>query len=127
LFVVMVSIWEYQKKHFPGNGVYNHGHKRKDKHGEGFSIDLYAYESHIRGWNSDFKVAFSIIVMILSIVLNNPYVSVVIIMAMTYITVVKGRLPITAYISFMAIPFSFVLLCIYICGATKEENRIKAS
>lgn len=110
VLAVIISIWEYQKKHIHINGVHKHEHRMKHKHGEGFSIDLYSYSSHIRKWSSDFKVSFSIIVMILSIVLNNPYVSVAIIFAMAYITVVKGGLPITAYLSFLAIPLSFILL-----------------
>lgn len=110
MLAVIISIWEYKKKHVHINGVHNHQHKMKHKHGEGFSIDLYAYASHIRNWSSDFKVAFSIIVMILSIVLNNPYVSIAIIFAMAYITVIKGGLPITEYFSFLAIPLSFILL-----------------
>ena len=90
--------------------MHKHGHRLKHKHGEGFSIDLYAYASHIRKWNSNFKVAFSIIVMILSLALNNPYVSVAIIFAMAYITVVRGGLPITEYLSVLTIPLSFILL-----------------
>lgn len=74
------------------------------------SIDQYAYTSQIRFWSSDFKAAFSIILMILSIALNNPYVSAAIIFAMTYITVIKGGLPMTVYLSFLAIPLSFILL-----------------
>lgn len=82
----------------------------KHKHGEGFTIDLYAYASQLRKWNSDFKAAFSILILILSIVLNNPYASVAIIVAMAYLTVVKGGLPFTVYLSFLTIPLSFILL-----------------
>ncbi len=110
VFAVVISVWEYRKTHIHINGAHKHEHRIKHKHGEGFSIDLYSYASHIRKWSSDFKVAFSIIVMILSIVLNNPYVSVAIIFAMAYLTVVKGGLPITVYFSFLAIPLSFILL-----------------
>ncbi len=106
----IISIWEYLKKRVHINGVNNHQHKIRHKHGEGFSIDLYAYASLIRDWGPDFKVGFSIIVMVLSIVLNNPYVSVVVIFAMAYITVLKGGLSITEYLSILAIPLSFILL-----------------
>lgn len=74
------------------------------------SIDLYAYTSNIRKWSSDFKVAFSIIIMILSITLNDPFVSIVIIIAMAYITVAKGGLPMKVYVCFLMIPLSFILL-----------------
>ncbi len=105
-----VFIWEYEKVHIHINSVHKKGNRIKHKHGEGFSIDLYAYASHIRKWNSDFKVAFSIVVLIISIVLNDPYVSAVIIFTMAYLTVVKGGLPLRVYLSFLSIPLSFVLL-----------------
>lgn len=87
-----------------------HYNRRKHKHEEGFLIDLYAYTSNIRGWSPDFKVIFSVVVMILSIVLNNPYVSVAVIFAMTYMTVVKGGLSVADYVSVLAIPIAFILL-----------------
>ena len=104
------SIWEFRKNHNNANNTHKHKHRIKHKHGEGFSIDLYAYASHIRNWSSDFKVAFSIIIMILSIILSNPYVSVTIIFAMAYITVVKGGLDIKEYLSFLTIQLSFIFL-----------------
>ena len=110
VLAVAISVWEYRKTHIHINGAHKQEHRIKHKHGEGFSIDLYAYASHIRKWSSDFKVAFSIIVLIVSIVLSNPYVSVAIIFAMAYLTVVKGGLPFTEYLSFLSIPLSFVLL-----------------
>ena len=104
------SILKFQKKHNNVNNVHKREHRIRHKHGEGFSIDLYAYASHIRNWSSDFKVAFSLIVMILSIILNNPYVSVTSIFTMAYITVVKGGLHIKEYLSFLTIQLSFIFL-----------------
>lgn len=110
VFAVFYAICEYRKGHNHGDKTHHGHHRMRHKHGEGFSIDLYAYASNIRGWSSDFKVIFSVLVMILTILLNNPYVSVAVIFAMTYVIVVKGGLPITDYLSILAIPISFILL-----------------
>lgn len=87
-----------------------HHHRIGHKHGEGFSIDFYSYSSKIRHWNPTFKVALSVLILILCIVLNNPYVSIMVIIAMAYVTVVKGELPLYEYLSVMTIPIAFILL-----------------
>ncbi|WP_375294770.1 cobalt ECF transporter T component CbiQ [Clostridium sp. CM027] len=93
-----------------GDGTHNHHHGTGHKHGEGFSIDFYAYTSKIRHWNATFKVSLSVLILILCIVLENPYVSVVVIIAMAYLTIVKGELPVNEYLSILAIPIIFILL-----------------
>ncbi len=80
------------------------------KHGEGFSIDFYAYNSKIRHWNPTFKVLLSVIILILCIALDSPYVSVMVIIAMAYITIIKGELPVHEYLTIMTIPIAFILL-----------------
>lgn len=74
------------------------------------SIDFYAYTSKIRDWNPTFKVSFSVLTLILCMLLNNPYVSFVVIIAMAFLTVVKGELSVREYLSVMAIPITFILL-----------------
>ena len=101
---------EHRDGHTHGDGMH---HRRKGlghKHGEGFSIDLYAYNSKIKHWNSDFKVSLSVLILILCIVLNNPYVSVAVIAAMAYLTIIKGELPLHEYLSILSIPIGFILL-----------------
>jgi cobalt/nickel transport system permease protein len=90
--------------------VYHRHPRIGHKHGEGSSIDFYAYNSRIRHWNATFKVIFSLITLILCIVLSNPYVSIVVIAAMTYLTVAKGGLPIVAYLRILSLPVTFILL-----------------
>ncbi|MFA6942797.1 MAG: cobalt ECF transporter T component CbiQ [Bacilli bacterium] len=85
-------------------------HKIKHKHGNGSSIDYYAYISKINHWNSSFKVFFSISTLLLCLILNNPFVSIAIIMAMFYLTVFKGKLPASDYLSVLTIPLTFILL-----------------
>jgi len=81
----------------------------KHNHSDGFSIDVHAYNSNIRYWNSNFKVYFSVIVLILCILLDNPYISVSVIIAMSYLTVVKGKLHIYEYLSILSIPITFII------------------
>jgi len=87
-----------------------HHHRIGHKHGEGFSIDFYAYTSQIRHWNATFKVSLSVVILILCVVLENPYVSVTVIIAMAYLTIVKGGLPVIEYLSILTIPIVFILL-----------------
>ncbi len=82
----------------------------RNKQAEGFSIDFYAYTSKIRGWNATFKVYLSVMILILCILLDNPYVSVVVIIIMAYLTVVKGGLAVHKYLSILTIPIIFILL-----------------
>ncbi|MBW9150320.1 cobalt ECF transporter T component CbiQ [Clostridium sp. CM028] len=106
IFLMVGFFFKWKK----GDGTHNHHHGTGHKHGEGFSIDFYAYTSKIRHWNATFKVSLSVLILILCIVLENPYVSVVVIIAMAYLTIVKGELPVNEYLSIMAIPIIFILL-----------------
>ncbi|MCB2300365.1 cobalt ECF transporter T component CbiQ [Clostridium tagluense] len=109
LIVVVFFKWKHGDGHTNGDGKHHH-HKSGHKHGEGFSIDFYAYTSKIRHWNATFKVSLSAAILILCIALENPYVSVVVIIAMAYLTIVKGELPVNEYLSILAIPIVFILL-----------------
>lgn len=104
--ILLMVVFFFKWKH--GNETHHHGIGHK--HGEGFSIDFYAYTSKIRHWNATFKVSLSVTILILCIVLENPYVSVVVIIAMAYLTIVKGELPVNEYLSILAIPIIFILL-----------------
>lgn len=74
------------------------------------NIDLYAFNSNIREWHSGFKIIFAFVMTILAITLDNPYVSIIIIIAMAYIIVWKGGLGVKAYLSVLKIPVIFILL-----------------
>lgn len=101
---------EHWDGHTHGDEINHRHHKIRHKHGEGSSIDFYAYASKIRNWNPAFKVSLSMLTLVLSIVLNNPYVSLAVIVAMAYLTIIEGGLSIHAYLSIMMIPISFILL-----------------
>lgn len=110
LMAVFFLKWKHRDHHTDGDGAHHHNHRIGHKHGEGFSIDFYAYTSKIRHWNPTFKVSLSVLTLILCIALDNPYVSVMIIIAMAYVTIVKGELPIHGYLPILAIQIGFILL-----------------
>ncbi|WP_446897275.1 cobalt ECF transporter T component CbiQ [Clostridium sp. LBM24168] len=92
---------------------WRHNYTRSSRlhhHGEGFPIDFYAYNSKMKEWNSTFKVLFSILTLVLCVSLDNQYVSAAVIIAMAYLTVVKGGLPIYEYLSILTIPIAFIIL-----------------
>jgi len=110
LMAVFLFKWKHRSEHTQRNGTHHHNHKIGHKHGEGSSIDFYAYASKIRHWNATFKVSLSVLTLILCIVFDNQYVSVVVIIAMAYLTVVKGELSAYGYLSILTIPIVFILL-----------------
>ena len=110
LMAVFLFKWKHKDGHTHGDDAYHQHHKIGHKHGEGISIDFYAYASKIRHWNATFKVSLSVLTLILCIVLDNPYVSVAVIIAMAYLTVMKGELSVMEYLSILAIPIVFILL-----------------
>jgi len=103
---------------------YKHHHQIGHKHGEGSAIDYYAYASKIRGWNPSFKVAFSGLTLLLCIVLNNQLVSLAVIVSMAYLTVVKGGLPLGAYLSVLMIPLTFIILSTVAIGIDFSSQPI---
>ena len=58
----------------------------KHEHGSSFSVDYYAYASHMRSWNAGFKVLFSIISLLICIACNNLFVSLAVIFFMGFWT-----------------------------------------
>lgn len=106
---------EQRDRHTPVDKTHHHP-KIGHKHGEGSSIDFYAYSSKLRDMNSTFKVSFSLLTLVLCIGLNNPYVSTAVILAMAYLTIIKGGLPLSCYLSILTIPLSFILLGTFTIG-----------
>lgn len=110
LIVVFFLIWKHKNKYVHRKWIHHNNHKIKHKHGEGYSIDFYAYASKIRQWNAFFKVYLSVLILIICIVFDNPYVSVAVIIAMAYLTVIKGEIPVAEYLSILIIPITFIFL-----------------
>lgn len=78
--------------------------------GEFFAIDKHAYNSSLNDWNTTFKVSFLLIVLLLDILLNNIFCSIIIIVCMGYLTIVKGKIKIGEYVRFLLIPSTFIFL-----------------
>ncbi|ERI91100.1 cobalt ABC transporter, permease protein CbiQ [Clostridiales bacterium oral taxon 876 str. F0540] len=108
LLAIFYVLWKKQDRN--NSGEEEHLYKMGRRHGEGFTIDFYAYSSKIRHWNPAFKVSLSMLSLVLCIVLNNPYVSVAVIIAMGYITIIKGELPIQYYLPILLVQMGFILI-----------------
>ncbi len=74
------------------------------------SIDYYAYLSKLNKLNSGYKIILGLITLILCIVYNNMWVSLIVMGVMSFLTVVVGGLPLIKYISLLTIPITFMLL-----------------
>ena len=107
---IILYKFKYQSKNNHNAKAHSNNYKIRHKHGEGYFIDFYAYDSKIRHWNSTFKVSLSVLTVILCIMLDNPYVSIMVIISMAYLTVIKGGITLTEYLSVLAIPTAFILL-----------------
>lgn len=81
-----------------------------NKHEGGIQIDVYAYQSKLRSVNPSVKVGFSVIVLLLCIILNNPFVSLAILSLMAYLIMLKGGLSFRKYLGVLMIPLTFILL-----------------
>ena len=81
----------------------------KHEHGSSFSVDYYAYASHMRSWNAGFKVLFSIISLLICIACNNLFVSLAVIFFMGFLTVAVGGLDLHHYITMLLVPIIFLI------------------
>lgn len=84
--------------------------KRNHRHAGVRSIDFFAYTSGMNGWNPAFKVLLSVGTIVLCLAFNRPAVSAAVILAMGWLTVRRGGLPLHEYVSLLRIPLAFLLL-----------------
>lgn len=78
--------------------------------GSVFSIDVMAYASGIGKWNPGFKVGLSVLMLLICVISNNLYVSVLVILMTAFITVVMGRISLHSYLDLMLVPLVFIFL-----------------
>lgn len=83
---------------------YNHNDERY------LSIDQYANNSKISHINPKVKVVLAITLMFFSIGMNSILISIIITLAMIYLTVIKGKVSFTYYIKLLTFPIIFLLL-----------------
>lgn len=79
-------------------------------HGQGFSIELYAYHSKLNKVNTDFKLILSFCILLLSLILNHIYVSAFVIISLCMLNVYLGGMKLSSYLSVLMLPISFILL-----------------
>lgn len=108
VLIVLLIVFFFHKRHL--DKAHHYRHKVTHKHGESFSIDFYAYNSKIRHWNAAYKVILSVFTLIFCIAFDNPFVSIVIIIGMLYLTIVKGKLPINDYLPIFFVQIGFIFL-----------------
>ncbi|WKY47440.1 cobalt ECF transporter T component CbiQ [Eubacteriaceae bacterium ES3] len=106
MYILMIVVAVIKEKKTP----HSHHHHRGHKHGEGFELDVHAFASHLKSWSPEFKVGLAVVLLLICIILDNPGVSIMILMATGYLTMIKGGLAVREYFSLMTIPLSFILL-----------------
>ena len=109
LFLGLTAIGMFGHGLYKGRGHHRHRHFGHSHGVSGLSADYYAYTSHLRTWSPSFKALFSLLCLVMCIAMNNIYVSVMVILAMGYLTVVIGGLEFDSYLSMLAIPAAFLL------------------
>lgn len=86
-------------------------HKKGHKHGEKvFSIDVYAYNSKINHWNPAVKIGIALMMLLLCILLDNLYVSALVILLSAYLTVGLGEMPGREYVKLLSLPVAFLVI-----------------
>ena len=73
-------------------------------------IDYYAYHSGMSGWNAGGKLLLAVGTLCLTIALDKPAVSLFVLLTMSLLTLVKGRIPGKAYLHFLSVPLAFVIV-----------------
>lgn len=87
-----------------------HSHRHHHHSHGAKSIDYYACQSGLRHWNDSYKVLSACIILVLCIVLSNPWVSVTVILTMGIINLWGNRVSIHTYIGLLKIPIAFLVL-----------------
>ena len=79
-------------------------------HGGYFSIDLYAFNSKLKNINPEYKLICALVTIILTLILNNIFVSTYILFLMLFISVVSGGMDFFEYTSILVAPLGFIVL-----------------
>lgn len=85
--------------------------KQHKGHSHGVSsIDFFACQSSLRQWNGSYKLCSVIMILILCLILDNPWVSVLVILTMGLINIKGNRVSLPVYLGLFKIPMAFLLL-----------------
>lgn len=88
------------------DGLTQHRHTHSGVH----SIDYRAYISGINNWNPAFKTVLAVGTLMICIAANSLWVSLAVILAMGWVSVKFGGVPLHEYVALLRIPLVFLLL-----------------
>lgn len=107
LIILCMAGLIYILKHHPA------GHSGRGQHshdGAVFSVDVLAYNSKINSWNPGFKVGFSVLLLLICVLSEDPGVSLLVILVTGFVTVVLGGVHLGDYLRFLKVPIIFLIL-----------------
>lgn len=87
-------------------------------------IDHYAYLSKMKRADPFQKLAFSIVTLMSCILLNNGWVSLVVILSMAGYTVLKGGIPLGFFVRLMLLPISFLIIGLLTIAVTFQPEAV---
>ncbi|WP_394523916.1 cobalt ECF transporter T component CbiQ [Lacrimispora sp. JR3] len=74
------------------------------------TIDYYAYVSGMKGWNSQFKAIVAVAALFFCIGADKVWVSMLVFLPMSFLTVFVGRVSWRSYLALLRIPLAFLLM-----------------
>ena len=77
------------------------------------SIDKLAYISELKKINPMEKFIFAMVTMTICIVLNNIINSIIILLLMSFLTVIRGKIPFKIYIKLILLPIVFLMIGVF--------------
>lgn len=75
-----------------------------------YTIDYYAYVSGMKHWNSQFKAIVAVAALLFCIGADKVWVSVLVFLPMSFLTVFAGRFSWKNYLALLRIPLAFLLM-----------------
>lgn len=85
-------------------------HSHHNHYRQNLSMDQCAYRSRLRSWNSEWKLFFVLLVIVLNLVLDRVSVAVYTFIFMGFLSVRGGKLLFSYYLHALGIPLTFIFL-----------------
>lgn len=90
------------------------------------SIDNYAYNSKLSNSNPIEKLLFSLLTMFICIYSNSVFISMGVILFMSYVSIVKGGVPLSLYLKLLLIPTVFLITGVLTIAINKLDSSTGA-
>ena len=75
-----------------------------------FNMDYIAHNNRLSSINTSYKVFVSIIVMLITLALNNLYLDVIVFVLMAFLIILVAKISVKDYLKFITIPFIFTVI-----------------